>query len=210
MRRSLAMVTLLALTARADGQEPTPYQRLARSSVKVTWDSVDFPEAMQELSAIVGVPIVVLPELADRGEVVDLTWTRGRALSLLRVLARRHDIHFLLEDGALIATTPEEAIRRTAVVKIYDVRGTVFPLTDFIAPELGLGRREFDEPPPREVIQEGVTEDDLVTVLQNATGNDSWDHEGVSIQSTHGRIIVRHTPSMHRRIERILRVLGKL
>ena len=206
---SFAFLLILFLPS-LHAQEAPPYERLSRTPVNVRWDGVDLGDAMTELSAVVGVPVIVTADLKDRGDLVDLAWTGGRALSLLRVIARQHDVKFLLEDGVLIATTEQEAIQRTAMVKIYDIRGQIFPLTDFRGPRIGLARPEFEEEEPREVTQEGFTEDDLIDVLQSATGRNSWDHEGVSISAMHGRIIVRHSPSMHRRIERILASLGRL
>ena len=218
----LALATSLVATslfgARAAAQsrprrELPLAQKLQHKRITVTWEDRELQGALKDLSIQIGTPFLLFPELRDRAEErVTLSVKRMRALNLLRILADLHDITFLRRGEVVFATTPENAVKRTAVLRIYDARSNLYRPTDFPGPELGLRRPGSDfEPRPRAITRDPMDPGELVDIIRNGIGSEEWDFEGVSIDATsHGQLIVRHTPRVQRKVARILLMLGSL
>jgi hypothetical protein len=187
--------------------------RLDRARIQVHWEERSLAQSLEEVGRLLGVPLLLAPALQLRAdEVWSLTLRETSGRSLLQILERLHEIRFLGQGEVIWATTPADAVRRTARLRIYDVRATLFAPTDFPGPRLGLGLslglQEVE--PVREVRREPVSVDELVELIRSGTGSSTWEHEGVSISGIPGRLLVRHTPAVHRRVQRILAALGSL
>ncbi len=208
---TLAIPFAAAPTA-SSGTADSVITKLRFQRFSLHWEAQPLEDCLAELGAFSGLNFLVAPALRDRAdEPVNLRLEKTRLLSILKILADLSQVEFLYQDGVIVATTTEDKIRRMAVLRMYDVRATLFTPTDFVAPRMGLRLSDsFVEEPVREIRREGMSVEDLVDILINATGASQWEHDGVSIQALPGRILVRHTPAMQSRIERVLMALGTL
>ena len=122
------------------------------------------------------------------------------------------DVEFLVRGKVLYATTPEDSVRRRSVTRIHDIRAALVRPPQFRPPRhLGLGRPprdRFDEQAEDEAQAPKLEGEDIVELILKGTGSRHWDHEAVSIRAIGGRLVVRHTPEMQRKITRLLLSLG--
>jgi hypothetical protein len=185
--------------------------RLLRTRVDISFEDRELPLALRDLRVISGIPILLTPALIAVGdETVTLELHRVPLIQVLRVLARLHDLKFLAKDGAIYATTPEDAVKRTAVMAIYDVRAVTYSPPNFRAPRrMGLRPSNHIEAEPEEETRgESMSGEDLVELIRKGTGESQWEFDGVSIDYHSGKIVVRHTPTVHAKVRRIVLMLS--
>lgn len=188
-------------------------RRLQGIRMDVRWEGVSLEDAISLLRARTGLNMLVAREAEDlvEGTTVEMTLHRVTALTLMKILAENHEILFQNRRGVIFVTTPEDARRRSLTLAIFDVRDLLYTPPDFPAPDLlgirvgapggglgGFGEEEFASGP------EGRDPDRLVDIVRMATGEKAWDGGGVSLRYMGGRLVVRHTPSMLRKVARIL------
>ena len=153
----------VAVAAATPGPNGAP-RDLARAlkAQRVSVDFLDVPlsEALAQIGAEWSLNLVLTAPLRERADdLVTLQLKNVSKLQVLRFLARTFDFTILQDrHGLLIATTKEDAVKRSMVLKFYDVRLQLFAPTSFPGPELGGLRPSThfeDEPPPREIPGEG-------------------------------------------------------
>ena len=209
----------LATSAATDASHPsrsffttstrTLRSRLDRMKLTVEWEDAPLEDVVRQLSVQLGCNMVLAPAAAERaGDTVSLKLTKLRARSVLDLLSSSQDLEFLMKGGVVLVTTPEDAIRRTAVLRVYDVASAMYRAPDFRGPEIvlrGSGGYDDFEPEPLEEIPEQRTADEILDLIQSHTGDVDWDAPGVSIDTFGSRkIVVRHTPEVQRRVLRMI------
>jgi len=205
----LATLTTLAALLAAPAADGRTHRE--EPVLTVHWEDRALRDVARDLGGFLGVPFLLSRELRDRAEeTLTLDLEHVKASALLGVVREQLDVRYVAGDGLVWITTPADAVRRTAVLHVYDVRVlTTRPMPIPPPPEMGIrGQRieeevEVEEPPPR------VDEDALLELLQNGTGGDeTWSYKGTSIRLVSGRLFVRHTPEVHRKVLQILAGLG--
>lgn len=182
-------------------------------TISIHWEGRALEDALRDLGVQLGFSFVLAPELRDRaGDAITVSLSRVRGVTVLRILRSFYDVRFLWQGGVIWVTTEAEAIRRTAVTRIYDVRAALHRPPDFPAPErrVGLPRPGAggDDPEPAEIPHDPMDVEEFAEIVRSGTGRDLWDFEGVSLTTLPGRLVVRHSPEVHRKIQRILFALG--
>ena len=156
---------------------------------------------------LTGLPLVMTAALADReSERLTLQLRNVPATAVLRHLQATMNLGFYARDGVIFVTSREDVVAKTSILKIYDVRSWLRSTTDFRPRPIGLrpSTQWRDSEEELEVVREGMNIDELVDLIRRATGASAWEHEEVSLRGFHGRLVVRHTPSMQRKVLSIL------
>ena len=182
-----------------------------RRTISVHWEDTAWKDVARDLRLLLDLPIVVAKPLKDDDANIEMKLDRVRADLVLKMLRDNADVRFIVDRGILWITTPQDAVKRSAVLRMYDIRAITRSRTSYRPPrDMGLpGLRPDDDREQVEVV-EGVDESEVVDLIQNGTGPANWELDGVSIQSMSGRLVVRHTPGMQRKVFKILLGLGAL
>lgn len=190
--------------------------KLAKVRMTLDWEAMELGAAIDAVGTSTDIAFVVSPALRERdtdAPTVSLELSKVRVSKLLEILGDVFEIEYVQQDGYVLVTTPQDAVRRTAVLRVYDVSALLYRAPDFTGPEIvlrgsddddglpAIGTEERDEPPHV---------DEIVDLVQRTTaGKGDWDFDGVSIDSFGTRkIVVRHTPRKHLEIARTLALLG--
>ncbi len=190
---------------------------LAGKKVALVLNGVEsLREAVKPLQAA-GVPIVVMQQAetaaADAAAVFDLDLRKPvaatSALNLIAELAG-DEVGWALRDGVVWMTTRDK-LALDVVLRTYDVRALVAPITDFIAPDLS-GRKlaGLDEENTGRIgdSRPRHEEDAIVALIEDNIASDTWGANGTSISSHNGMLFVRHTPEVQAKVAQLLRMLG--
>ena len=109
---------------------------------------------------------------------------------------------------------PRGEVRKNTTMQIYDVRSLLLKLRDFPGPEVELVEATGGGGPLMGAcffpLEPGPTiHVDMVTdLIMSNTGGTSWDdNPDVSLELANGRLIVTHSPAVHREIATLLRRL---
>lgn len=210
----VAFVSLAAVISVDTQAASTVATRLDRTRVNFEWDDMQLDQALKEVGTYARVNFILSPQLRERGGLengISLKLKNARTRTVLEILKSTYDLTFLLQGNVVIVTTPQDAVKRTAVLRVYDIAGLLYTPPDFIGPEIELrGSEGFDdfEPPPSEIHKDGPSIDEILDLIRTTTNESQWDFDGVSID-TFGtrRIIVRHTPEMQRKVARVIHML---
>ena len=113
-------------------------------------------------------------------------------------------------SGILQVTTKEDA-RGKPVLRIYSIADLTFKLRDFPGPDLQLkpSGSQFELMEEEIADREDPFEDPqfIIDIIQANVDPESWDQDDVSITSTRNALIVKQSPSVHRKIARLLILL---
>ena len=221
---SAVMICLLALTTPGNAQvlDTTPLRtktqvkkyrqilaKLQNTRVSVNWKDITLVEAVTELRAQTKLNFVVLTtkleDLAERE--LSLKLTRVPAAVVVQLLAGVGDVVFQNRRGIVYVTSRADAVKKASVLALYDVRSLLYTPPDFPAPKIGISMGPPGEDEEEEPEVEQPDPEALVDLIRDATGQANWEHEGVSIKISGGKLIIRHTPAMHRKIGGVLRAL---
>lgn len=181
-------------------------KRLDQTLITVKWDDQPLDFVVKDLAMRTGLNFYVTPAAREAAEdTIDLELTRARALMVVRLLGEHFKLKFINRHGLIYITTPEGAIKQTAVLRLYDIRDMLYVPPDFPAPKIGIpigppSEEELeDAEPPAQKDPEFMIE-----LIKKATGESNWENDSVSIDAYGGRLVVRHTPGMQRKVARFL------
>ncbi len=186
--------------------------RLKHTDLNIDWKDISFRNAIADLRRQTRLNFIVTRE-ADEKEIENLT-LRLRNVSgrlLLHFLSESGDVVFQFRRGAVFVTSKSDAIKRASVLQFYSVHDLLYVPPDFPAPRIGINPL-----PPGEREQEEVEERDghdperIIEIIKMATGESNWEYGFTSIQIHKGRMIVRHTPAMQRRVRNMIAALGAI
>ena len=158
--------------------------------VELNWWKTPLSTVGEELAAKLEAPVVVdaehlKEESVGVNDVVTLDLPLLPARQALSLFLDRHDLAWMVRDGALIITTRDYIERFEYPVLLYDVR----PLTD---PDLGL-----------------MSAEELEQLLRAVIDVQSWDEVGGpgSINIYRGLLVVSQSDATHRRLASLLAAL---
>ncbi len=184
--------------------------KLRQTRVRVTWKERRLEDALKELRGIAGINIVILRSRIDDELDREITLSlRGLpAGAVLSLLSDITGVAFQHRHGVIVVTSKEDARRRALVLGVFDIADVLYVPRDFPAPKIGLNGsgsegeldEESDAPARRDP-------EEILSLIRTVTGEKAWEAEGTSLEIHGHKLFVRHTPSMHRRIGRILRLL---
>lgn len=182
---------------------------LEQVAISVNFDETPLRDAVNHLSVLTGVNMVLGPALIKEGDPDALKVTlRLRALPARQVLELMADSLHLgigFQGGVLLVTTPKEA-RGKPVLRLYAIGDLAMPLRDFPAPDLMLKPAGAEV----EVEEEKVTKhpfsepEDLLALVKDHTGTGTWSDEGVSASTLRDWLVVRQYPEVHDEIASLL------
>jgi len=210
---ALILASVLVSAAAPAAPADPLVSRLVHTRMTLDWEAVPLDRALEQIGAQARVSFVITSALRDREmPQLNLKLSKIRVMSLLRILQKSYSVEFLEQGGVVLVTSPEDRVRRTAVLRIYDVSTALYRAPDFIGPEIVLrGSEGFDDYRPEPLEEEREPRDigEILDLLRNSVEPETWDFEGVSIDTFgHRKIVVRHTPEVHRKIQSVLRAVA--
>ena len=224
--KTLAAILILSLAAPTAAQQS---EGNANSKVKnkiesmrlsVDFDKVSLEDAMSFIREFADINIFVDPRVHEDLSEEDLQVTlrvKGlKLISILKFIVQPKGLAAVLKDGVLRITT-KDSIKQNTYLKLYDVRAMLIKIPNFPGPKVelvtpgsGVGpltgaQFTFDEP------SDGpVTEEFLVDMVTEMTGNDSWDENpNASVSLANGILVVTQTKAVHKEIQRLLQLLSR-
>ena len=127
---------------------------------------------------------------------------------VLRLALRQYGLAFMLENGVVIATTPEE-VKQSLEIRVYSVGDLVQPPGQLAAAVFETGPRPYAGPPTYELgARLGASSHvagliDLITSTVNPT---SWNEAGgaATIRDYRGALVITQTYQGHHKVEKLL------
>ncbi|MFT7619654.1 MAG: hypothetical protein ACI97A_003310 [Planctomycetota bacterium] len=186
--------------------------KLENTPFNIDWKEISLRDAVADMRRQTRINFVVTRN-ADESDFDDVTLklrnVSGRLV--LQFLKEHGKVVFQFRHGAIFVTSTEDAIKRGAVLRFYSVHDLLYVAPDFPAPRIGINPLPPGEDAFEDVIpQEPHDPDRIIEIIKMATGADNWEFESTSIQIHRGRMIVRHTPLMQRRVRYMVAALGGL
>jgi type II secretory pathway component GspD/PulD (secretin) len=180
----------------------------------VDWQDKSLDEAVKFLRNTTGTNIVIeravdekVPE-ADRN--LSLQFESINAASALRLAVESLKLNYIVEDGLVKITTPEE-LRKRKVVQFYEVRDLVATLNSFPSVEINLNPSGagagagLGEPEESTEENRTIESDRLIEMIKNAVDKASWEEDPTNtIIDKNGTLVVRQTPENQRAIRDLL------
>ncbi len=184
--------------------------KLNNTVFNIDWKEVNLRDAIADIRRQTRLNFVVTRN-ADESGFDELT-LRLRNVSgrlILHFLKDHGKIVFQFRRGAIFVTSKADAVRRGATLRIYSVHDLLYVPPDFPGPRIGISPNAPGEEEEQEVVErESHDPERIVEIIKMATGESNCEYEGVSIDIHRGRMIVRHTPIMQRRVRYMIAALG--
>jgi Flp pilus assembly secretin CpaC/tetratricopeptide (TPR) repeat protein len=180
----------------------------------VDWQDKKLDEAVKFLRNTTGTNIVIeravdekVPE-AERN--LSLQFDSINAASALKLAVESLKLRYIVEDGLVKITTPEE-LRKRKVVQFYEVRDLVAKLNSFPSVEINLNPSGAgagagsSEPEESSEENRTIESDRLIEMVKTAVDKPSWDEDPTNtIIDKNGTLVVRQTPENQRAIRELL------
>jgi hypothetical protein len=182
-------------------------RRISGLRMSVTWEGITLGEVRKDLARRLGINLVIDKSVADKAEEpIDLTLKDVSARTVLRQLEDALGVVFQHRHGVVVITTQEDALTRSMVLRLHEIRLILYEPPDFPPPvELGLRPGRPLELPEEPEPKEGMSKDFLVDLVRSATGGpEVWDVPGASLVAENGILFVRHAPHVQGRVARLL------
>jgi len=178
----------------------------------VDGDGAPLDEVASYLQNVTGVNFIVSSkvrdELDEEETAVLLDLPERSVRQLLDIITEvRDNLAYKVEDGVVKFVTNEELIGGQ-VLRFYEVRDLIRPVTDFPAREINIqpsgGTPEIDEEfDDREALI--ITEDNLEPLIRDNIAPDSWDADpNNSLTFSQGTMVVYQTPEVQEKIRKLL------
>ena len=181
--------------------------KLLAASLSVNWEEAELGEVLKELRRRLEVNLVMSIALRkEEPPTLNLVLKDISALGVLRIIESQTGIRFQHRHGVIVATTPEDAMQASMVLKVYQVADLLYVPPDFPAPiRLGLRGSGQEEEPITPEPQEQKDPAELIELLRVSTGGDKvWDVPGAFITHSGSNLFVFHSTEVHSRFGRTL------
>ena len=193
-----------------------PWERELRARLEEPIDmefrGTPLDQAVRQIADVAGINIIVDPEADARKTPVHISRSRMPLGSLLRWVGRFASLDYSLRDGAVVLARPggclDEPVRRS-----YNVSSLVTPPNE-ARPLPDIGPVEptpvaATAPAPPEDVNPDVVGQGWVDYLRSTIAPETWgralqDAPTYTIAYRNGRIVVVHTPEVHRQVEELL------
>jgi len=213
--------SLLALHTTESPESRELKNKIANTRIaSIQFPDMSLPEAVNGISVISGIPIVVDPETAaelDSSAVLlnISTLTDITVESLLNIILAQagENLTYTVKHGVVLITSKEKA-RGQAVPRIHTVQDLTFTLTDFRGPKIGEisppGSEGFDDeeggPFGSDQAGENVVQpEEIINLIRENIARDSWDTGNFSIDSANNnQLLVIHTPEVQLQVAQFL------
>ena len=200
------------LTARAPRSRAEALAMLDRIVVSVNFDETPLRDAVNWISTVTGVNVILGPALVKEGDAellkVSLRLQKVSVRQALDLLVDSHRLGIGFQNGVLTVTTIKDA-RGRPTLRLYLVSDITFPLRDFPGPDMIL--RSQGEEREKEVETETKPAfsdpDDILRLLKDNTGEGTWEDEGISASVMKDWILVKQYEEVHDQIARTLALL---
>ncbi len=150
----------------------------------------------------------VRDELDDEEKSILLNLPERSILSLLNIITEvRPNLRWKIEHGVVKFVTAEE-LTGNQILKMYEVRDLIRPITDFPAREININP-SGDVPEVQEDLEARealvITEDALDTLIRDNIAPESWDADPAnSLRISNGTMVVNQTPEVQTQIQTLL------
>ncbi|MCR4314850.1 MAG: hypothetical protein NUW37_00730 [Planctomycetes bacterium] len=223
---ALTILTLLAGSAFSQDSRNEREENRRRRSVEeaklrnavldANFEDVDFVDAVSFISSGAGVNMIIHPKVLDtmEGEPITLKTSQLSAWNTLNLMLQVYDLKLSFRHGVYVITTPDDYTEDTYFV-VYDIRDITFPIHDFPGPEItiqppsgrggGMGSPFFEQPQNEE--EDTYTAEEIIDIIENATGSEMWDNSNTSINTMGGQLIVTQTEEGHAKVAEIIGML---
>ncbi|MHC4925083.1 MAG: hypothetical protein ACYTG4_13585 [Planctomycetota bacterium] len=183
---------------------------LDQRRISVNFDDESLADVIKYLSAVTGVNIMVgKPVLEDQHELkITMKLKRLSAKSVLELVAKQHRLAIGWSHGVLMVTS-QKAARGKPVLRLYMVGDITQPIRDFPAPDIMLRPAGAEYEPEEETVVERAFSDadDILTLVRENTGGESWDDDATSSGTMKNWLVIRQYPEVHKEIAALLRML---
>jgi tetratricopeptide (TPR) repeat protein len=202
-------------------QEPWEQELQAKLAQEVTVDfnATPLSECVKQLATMADVNIVLDPE-ASQDLPITMPAARVPVDVILRWMARFADLRYCIREGAVLLATSNGDLDEP-VRKVYDISALIASQDDAVPTaviDATLGMAGPVEPRPRTDPRAGARSNTdalaagWVSFVQRSVAPGTWSTHRTrqargpqySIQYRNGRIVVMHTPEVHRQIEDLL------
>ena len=198
------------------------WERTLRSKltqkIAIDFHATPIREAVGQLSAMGGVNIVLDPA-AERDTPITIQRARMPLDSVLRWVAAFGGLRYCLRDGAVYLATPRGLLDEP-VQRFYDLSTLVIPRSDsvptaIVGPIEPLPRKPAPQTTKPVPVRSDLLGQGWAEFVRTTIAPDTWDKAPeddatlqaaprYTIQYRNGRIVVLHTPEVHREIEELL------
>ncbi len=229
MRATFLGVMLLvgmgdALSAQESKADPQ-YRKIVRTinTMRLTVDfrGASLEEALDYIRDAANINIVVhaavAETLSEDEQTVTLKLRKLRLKSILKLMLEGKGLTAIYKEGVLLVL-PKEKFKRKKITRMYDVADILFKITDFPGPKVeltapsaaGTGLMGATFSLTGGDTKPGIDQDYLEELIQENTGGESWDGEGVSIRTLSNRwMFITQSARVHREIRRLLNLLRR-
>lgn len=152
--------------------------------------------------ALPGINIIIDREI-NREETFNYNVVAVPLKFILREILLPMDWGFMVTDGVILITTKEKIIKSLIVTRWYDILDLIIPIADFPGPHIGLD--EPEEEMEEEAIPRVDPEQLIDLITKQLAKKEGWDDPfSIEYQEGNGVLIVKHLPSAHKQIQRLL------
>ncbi|MDQ7780943.1 MAG: tetratricopeptide repeat protein, partial [Planctomycetota bacterium] len=186
-------------------------RKIGDTKVSLSFSDTSLTDVVSYLREYTGLNIMIdMKEIAAPDD-VRITAFHVSDIALekaLEIILRMLELAYYVKDGVVMITTAAK-IGTETVLELYDVQDLTVVIQEFpgkeislIPPEEGLGVASTSAGAPPPVI----VGDELKDLIKNTIAKDSWDEEGGgrSIEYNNGLLIIRHTPEVHKKVQKML------
>jgi hypothetical protein len=185
-------------------------KQLKARTLTLSWKDLALEDAVKELRVHLARTILFAPAAYDlKKNPISFELDRIPAGSALRVIESAAKVRFLFEGGIVWVTTPEDAVKRSLVMRVYDVSDLLYQAPDFPAPILSLHPGKPVQQPQEESASKRDT-GEIIDLVRTLAGQEKWDVEGTSIAISGHLLVVTQTPEVHARIREYVAALAAL
>ena len=228
MVSSILIVLALALPAGAQrvaaqdkGGDPAYNKiknKIENMRLTVDFDKVSLADALNYIREFSALNIVidagVMQEYSEDDLLITMKVKDLLLKSILKLMLHGKGLTAMYKEGVLLVVT-KDTIHQKTTLQLYDVRDLLFRIQDFPGPKVELttpgaggspltgATFSLDEEP-----KSTITEDFLVDIIQENTGDGSWDENAnASISLANGLLIVTQTGRVHKEVKRLINLL---
>jgi hypothetical protein len=175
--------------------------------INVSFEDATLSEVADYLREVVDINVLIGRDV-DADTEINFTVKDITVRAFLGYILRANDLGMKIEDGILRIVTAEEA-EADVKLAVYDVQDVVMPLRDMPGREITFGDDgiQFVDQPAEVSPDMG---DFLVELLRSFTGERAWENSEADIFYQNGLLIVRQTPEIHRKLEKLITMIRRL
>jgi type II secretory pathway component GspD/PulD (secretin) len=164
------------------------------------------------LQTVTGINFLISPrvrdELDEEETSIELDLPERSVKKVLDIIAEtKENLRWKIADGVVKFVTAEELVGGQ-VLRMYEVRDLIRPITDFPGREINIEPSGGLEPPDEDFEEREalvVTEDSLDSLIRDNVAVESWEADPANnLRISSGTLVVNQTPEVHDQIQKLL------